>query len=187
MTNIHEISGHFNVRFLSYDDLENSFESPKIVESEMDKYSPYAQLRKKESGESIVLELFGKRIVQLTIKEALFIMEPLNYKSKEYFKYNFNKCNDKRIQDIVSSQTNEILLKPLGINIEEIPENLNEIFSISNDLNERKKKTNYYYFEFSPNSLIQQNTDLFIDIPVEKLLEEIMASLNMIEIDFKKA
>jgi hypothetical protein len=125
ISNVHEISGHINIFIQNlYNTDNNSFESPKIEGNMINLYSQYAKKRGKESGETIEILLFGKMIQELTIKEALFILEPLNYKKgKEDFKKRFKKCNNYEIKDIVSKDTVEIFLKPLGINIHSLPHN----------------------------------------------------------------
>ena len=70
----------------------------------------------------------------MTIKEALFILEPNNYNSLQEFKNNFKNCNTKKIKEIISKETNELYLKPLGINIEELEERSNKKYK-SNVIN----------------------------------------------------
>ena len=112
ITNIHEINGHL---YISYNKAHNKkknkiVDSPEIKKPDYHLYSNYAKGRRKESGELIEITLFGKRIRSLTIKEALFILEPLNYiRGKEFFKNNFIKCNDKKVNDIISPMTKENL------------------------------------------------------------------------------
>ena len=133
VSNIHEIGGHLNIRIQNFNSLDKRVESPKIVENET-LYTEYARVRKKESGETIEIALFGKWIGEMTIKEALFILEPNNYNSLQEFKNNFKNCNTKKIKEIISKETNELYLKPLGINIEELEERSNKKYK-SNVIN----------------------------------------------------
>lgn len=77
--NIHEIGGHLNVRYQYYISLNDKFDSPEIRKELEDLYTSYAVQRTKESGETIEIALFGKVKYELTIKEALFILNKENY------------------------------------------------------------------------------------------------------------
>ena len=98
-------------------------------------FSYYAKERKKESGESIEIALFGRRIRELTIKEALFIIEPSNYiKGLKSFTKNFNMCNKKDNLQIITPQTKSILMH-LGINVDELPNDSKKKFKMSHYAN----------------------------------------------------
>lgn len=126
ISNIHEICGHININIQNIFSQNNtSFESPEIEKNNYDLYSTYAKNRKKESGETIEIELFGRKIVYLTIREALFSLDPMNYaKGKKYFKDKFKTCNKLKFQDIVNESTKETFFKKLGIDIDKIPDNI---------------------------------------------------------------
>ena len=118
-------------------------ESLKIVENEK-LYTEYARERKKESGETIEISLFGKWIGEITLKEALYILEPNNYNSLQEFKNNFKKCNTKKIKEIISEETNELYLKPLGINIEELEDDSNKMYkNNSTNISRTEQKITY--------------------------------------------
>lgn len=97
IVNFHEILGHYNIRYQIYiDEHENKkkYNSPKI---DKDLSSDYAKGREdKESGENIEIKLFGRVISNLTLKEALYIINPSNYFKNDYwsFKKEFMKCNE---------------------------------------------------------------------------------------------
>jgi hypothetical protein len=118
-------------------------DSPEINKPDYHLYSNYEKGRRKESGELNEITLFGKRIRSLTIKEALFILEPLNYiRGKEFFKNNFIKCNDKKVNDIISPMTKENL-KSLDINIDELPIESNIKYSIKNHINKDNSEKSF--------------------------------------------
>ena len=143
VSNIHEIGGHLNIRIQNFNSLDKRVESPKIVENEK-LYTEYARERKKESGETIEISLFGKWIGEITLKEALYILEPNNYNSLQEFKNNFKKCNTKKIKEIISEETNELYLKPLGINIEELEDDSNKMYkNNSTNISRTEQKITY--------------------------------------------
>jgi len=133
ISNIHEIGGHTNINMQNrFSQGNKSFESPRI-DNNSNLYSVYAQTRKKESGETIEIELFGRKIDSLTIREALFSLDPINYtKGKKYFKENFTKCNSLEFKDIVNQSSKEKYFKNLGIDIDQIPDNIYKSFPLEN-------------------------------------------------------
>lgn len=133
ISNIHEIGGHININMQNRCCQDNkSFESPRIDDNS-NLYSVYAQTRKKESGETLEIELFGRKIDSLTIREALFSLDPINYtKGKKYFKENFKKCNTLKFEDIVNQSSKEKYFKNLGIDIDRIPDNIYKSFPLEN-------------------------------------------------------
>ena len=101
IVNLHEILGYFNIGYQIYSfgqDEKENYDSPIISK---DLSSDYAQKRggNKESGENIEINLFGRVISDLTVKEALFILNPSNYIQNNFnsFKSTFMKCNEKKI------------------------------------------------------------------------------------------
>ena len=129
VSNLHEICGHFNIRVQNFNSLNNSFDSPTI-EDNSNLYSDYAKLRKKESGETLEIKLFGRKIDSLTIKEALFILEPINYlNSLEDFTEKFKKCNYFKFEDIITKGTINSYLLYLGINYNELPKEFNKVYN----------------------------------------------------------
>ena len=127
VTNIHEISWHF---FVKNQNIINS-KNKKLLDLKNEKlFSNYAQGRKKESGESIEISLFGRRIRYLTIKEALYILEQDNYSLGVYeFKKGFLNCNSLDNKNIISEYSRR-LLSELGINFKELPNMSNETCNI---------------------------------------------------------
>ena len=126
VSNIHKIAGLLYLRIQKFISDDKRVESPKIIENE-----------------KLYIALFGKWIGEISIKEALFILEPNNYNSLQEFNNNFKKCNTKKIKEIISKETNELYLKPLGINIEELDDSSNKIYKnyASNIKRIEEKKT----------------------------------------------
>ena len=92
------------------------FNSPHIDNYNL--YSSYAKERGKESGESIEILLFGRKVEELTLKEALFVLKQNKYiHGKNYFLKKFNICNNMKIEDIISKQTIQAFLILLGIEL----------------------------------------------------------------------
>ena len=126
VSKIHKIAVLLNLRIQKFISDDKRVESPKIIENE-----------------KLYIALFGKWIGEISIKEALFILEPNNYNSLQEFNNNFKKCNTKKIKEIISKETNELYLKPLGINIEELDDSSNKIYKnyASNIKRIEEKKT----------------------------------------------
>ena len=170
--NIHEIGGHFNNRFQSFNSLENSFDSPEI-NYDQHLYSSYALEKKKESGESIEIALFGRRLRKLKIKEALFILDPLNYNiGIDDFKTNFNNCLNKEYKEIVNIASKETYLNRLGININDIPKEYNDYQTISNCVNLVNID------EFSIEALPNHFQEFYIDSSDLKFLRDTIEIIN---------
>lgn len=129
VSNIHEICGHINIRIQNFNLLDNSFDSPKI-ESNNNSYSDYAKLRNKESGETLEIIIFGRRLDEINIKEALFILEPNNYNDSLYnFKKKFKNCNSKEFEEIISEDTINNFFNPLGIFLKDLPKKIKMVYS----------------------------------------------------------
>ena len=140
ITNFHEILGHLNIGYQIYsfedEDKKKNFESPE-VNKELS--SEYAKKRgNKESGEDIEIKLFGRVITYLTLKEALFLLNPKNYIEKDYniFREKFKKCND---SDLYIDETfRNYLISFFGIN----PDNIRKCKNIKFKLEDSTKKSN---------------------------------------------
>ena len=140
ITNFHEILGHLNIGYQIYsfedEDKKKNFESPE-VNKELS--SEYAKKRgNKESGEDIEIKLFGRVITYLTLKEALFLLNPKNYIEKDYniFREKFKKCND---SDLYIDETfRNLLISFFGIN----PDNIRKCKNIKFKLEDSTKKSN---------------------------------------------
>ena len=145
ISNIHEISGHLNIAIQKrYSSNDKSFESSNIDKYDYNLFSQYAKEREKESGETMEILLFGRKIDELTIKEALFSLDPLNYVyGKNYFKDNFKKCNKMKFKDIVHESTKETYFKQLGIDIDKLPENINTSFTNKDIKNKITEETTF--------------------------------------------
>ena len=138
--NYHEILVHFNIgyqRYSSGEDKKDIYNSPKISK---DLSSDYAKSREgKESGEDIEIKLFGRVISDLTLKEALFILNPTNYLQNDYqsFKNKFMKCNEEKLY--IDEVFWDYLVNSFQINPKKILGAENKRYSL-NDL--IKKSTN---------------------------------------------
>ena len=133
VTNIHEIGVHLVIRISSLNsgNTNSIFGTPNINLKDKDLYTKYIQERVKEFGESLEIALFGRRIRELTIKEALFIIDPYNYiHGVNYFTENFKLCNSKDNIDIISPKT-KLFLKQLDIKFDELPNNSLKKFKFS--------------------------------------------------------
>ena len=118
--NIHEIGGHFNLRYQYFITLKKEFSSPIIDKNIKNLYSNYANKRDKESGETIEIKLFGKVKAGLTIKEALFILDKNNYELKsEEFRNRFMDCNNKKLDELLNDNL-KTFLSALGIDYKDL-------------------------------------------------------------------
>ena len=144
ITNLHEIGGHFYVRFQYFYSLNEGFESPNINESEKPSYSVFGNLRGKESGERLEIKLFGRVINKLTINEALYILNINNYNQNiKEFQKNFYACNSKSIGELIDNSL-EMFLTSLSIK--------------KDDLLNRNYIGQYYsILDFNPNKELEKN------------------------------
>lgn len=107
-------------------------------------YSEYGKLRKIESEETFEILLFGRNIEEITINEALFILNPFNYIfGKDKFGEGFNECNNKNIKELIDNIVDDLYLKPLGINIDELPKNSLKYYSSKISANKKNKNIKY--------------------------------------------
>ena len=128
--NLHEIGGHLNIKYQYYIFLKDEYCSPKIDKNSNENYyTKFAKEREKESGETIEIGLFGKVKSELTIKEALFILNKDNYalNAKE-FKKKFTACNSESLDNLINENLKTFLLN-LGINPEDLDKNDNTSYS----------------------------------------------------------
>ena len=114
------------------------------------------------------IRLFREVVNNLTLKQALFILNINNYKnSATFFKENFSYCNKKELKELLSDSCLTKLLLDLEINISEIlnlnKEQLNQSYSIkevesnSFPLKEFRHPENFY----SDNYILKQICDIF--------------------------
>ena len=140
--NQHEILGNFNIGYQIYSNPNEKkiFESPEINSLLS---SDFAKKRgNKESEENIEIKLYGRVIDFLTLKEALFILNPKNYKSdlvtfREYFK----KCNQDELN--IDEEFEVILKNDFNININNIPKNENYKHSITEFTKKNTEQSTY--------------------------------------------
>ena len=121
VANYHEILGNFNNGYQIYsfgEETKEDYESSKV---NRDLFTDYTKNRNdKESGEEIEIKLFGRLIDELTLKEALFILNPTNYFLNDYveFQKKFMKSNEEKMY------IDETFWKILVDNFKINPENL---------------------------------------------------------------
>ena len=125
---LYEILGHI-LLFIIGSLYDKTVQSP---ETKSDIYSKTARRREKESGEYLLVKLFGKLLKRLTINELCFIFNINNYSEENYenFTKYFSNCNNQEyeIPDILSE-----ILKNIKIDdLEEIPIDI----YVSKDYNE---------------------------------------------------
>ena len=123
VSNDHEILGHFNIGYQNY-----SFGE------EEEKKEDY-----KESGEDIEIKLFGRVIDELTLKEALFILNLSNYTQNDYcqFRKKFMECNKKDL--IIDETLWNILVDTFNINPENILKAKNETYHLNHLIKKTSK------------------------------------------------
>ena len=145
VVNFHELLGHFNIGYQSYNYSEENkekYDSPK-VKKELS--SDFAKKRNgQESGENIEINLLGRVINELTLKEALFLLNPKNYRDNDYssFREKFMKCNDSGID--IDEHFHGILLNIFKINPENLKNAENRKYSL-NDLIKKSPNDNQKY------------------------------------------
>ena len=121
--NLHEIGGHLYIKYQYYISLNEKSVSPQLKSEHQNLYSSSAIKRGKEAGEELEIELFGNIKNELTIKEALFLLNERNYALNLYeFKNKFLNCNKESLKDLIDENLKK-LLSNLGINYSELKEN----------------------------------------------------------------
>ena len=114
---MHEILGHVII-FIIKSLYDKTIKSPETKGKE---YSKVANIRGRESGEYLHVQLFGKLLNKITPKELCFIFNTDNYSENDYkiFTQKFLKCNDEKI---VKPKILIDLLNKININkISDIP------------------------------------------------------------------
>ena len=141
--NFHEILGHLNIKYQIYkygQEKKEYYNSPKVNKNLS---SDYAKGRDdRESGEDIEIKLFGRVILDLSLKEALFILNLTNYLVNDYnsFKNKFIKCDNEKIN--IDESFSDLLYKSFNINTNKILFAENKRYSfddlIKKSINNRK-------------------------------------------------
>ena len=121
--NEQEILVHYNIGYQIFRNQEQKkeYDSPKVSNEFLSDYQKNRD--DKELGEEIDIEikLYDREIDSLTLREALFILNPKNYQvDYEKFNENFKKCNKGKIN--IDQEFSDIL-KKFNINAKEIPNN----------------------------------------------------------------
>ena len=119
--NNHEILGNFNVGYQNYNTHKKKvFTSPSVTETLGYKFAKdrgwYGP------GENIEIQLYGRVIFELTLKEALFILNYNNYRCDyKEFRKNFEKCNNEKlvIDDFLITILNIFKINPKRFQEEE--------------------------------------------------------------------
>ena len=143
--NYHEILGHYNIGYQSFNYSEENkekYDSPKVSK---DFSSDFAKKRNdQESGENIEINLLGRVINELTLKEALFLLNPKNYSENNFssFREKFMKCNERKID--IDDNFRGILLNIFNINPENHKNEENRKYSL-NDLIKKSPNNNQKY------------------------------------------
>jgi len=124
--NEHEILGHYNIGYQLYNTKDKSKYQSPIIDKHL--ASDYAKDKHCiESGENIEIKLYGRVIVNMTLKEALFILNPKNYEDGlVQFNKKFMKCNEEPI--IIEKEFSDLLAK-FNIDSKAIPKK-NKTYSI---------------------------------------------------------
>ena len=136
-SNQKEILGHFNIGYQNYNHKkEINYESP-IVDKSFGSF--YAKSRNWfESGENIEIKLYGRVLFDLTLKEALFILNYNNYMTDyQSFQKNFKECNKEKLR--INNSLKQIL-KSFNIESDKLPYDDENYYSI--DKNVKKYSTN---------------------------------------------
>lgn len=167
---IHEIGGHLNMMYQNFFILDGNFDSPRICDNEKIYYSEYGLSRQKESGETLEIRLFGRKVNELTINEALYILNIKNYKQNlKSFLYNFKKCNLMKRSDLIDNSLEQILIG-LSIDIKSIMNEKNIAFPMMHSLKENRS------FMFNGRSLHHPIQFYFQDkknFTIKKLIDNI--------------
>ena len=102
-----------------------------LKENEKNFNYDYIKQRKKEFDVTLEKLLFGKRLIQITIKEALFIIDTHNYIfGLNNFTQNFKKCNNIQIENIIHPNIKQIL-SDLDIHLNQLPNDSKKLYIIN--------------------------------------------------------
>ena len=150
--------------------MNEGFESPDIEENEKLKYGFFGKLRNKESGERLEIKLFGRVINEITIKEALYILNINNYAQNiEDFKKNFANCNNININNLIDNSL-ENFLASLNINIEFLIDEKydGQYFSnLDSNPNKEIEKNEYFGISKHPLGLFEEPDEHKIKVMLE--------------------
>ena len=141
-TNEHEILGHFNIGYQNYFNKDKIYNSPIADKNQR---SEYANNREgKESRDNLEIKLYGRIIFNLTLNEAIFILDLRNYLCDfNTFRKNFQNCNKRKL-DIDDFLIN-YLRDNLDINGKNLPKNDETSYNLSNEIKKNNLTENTYY------------------------------------------
>lgn len=128
VNSVHEICCFLflNNKNFSSNNLKNN-----LKENEKNFNYDYIKQRKKEFDVTLEKLLFGKRMIQITIKEALFIIDTHNYIfGLNNFTQNFKKCNNIQIENIIHPNIKPIL-SDLDIHLNQLPNDSKKLYIIN--------------------------------------------------------
>ena len=126
------------MKYQNFFSTDENFDSPRINEAEKNYYTDYAISKKSESGETLEIRLFGRKVSSLTINEALYIINIKNYEQDyKSFRYNFNNCNYNKTSDLIDESLKQTLIG-LNISINDIINGKNILYSLPNSIKENK-------------------------------------------------
>lgn len=170
--NQHEILGHFNIEYQNYNlEKETNYKSP-IVDKSLGSF--YAKSRNWfDSGENIEIKLYGRMLFDLTLREALFILNYNNYMTDyQTFQRNFTKCNEEKLR--ISNSFKQIL-KSFNIESNKFPHDDDGIY-YSIEKNVKKYSTNNMHH----GNRGKHPFDLKIDPKIEEDNEKIEHIINLL-------
>ena len=141
-TNEHEIMGHFNIGYQNYFNKNKVYNSPIADKIQRSEYSNDRE--GKESGENIEIKLYGRVIFNLTLKEAIFILDLRNYLCDfNTFRNNFQNCNKREL--VVDKFLINYFRDNLDINVENLPKNDKTSYNLTNEIKKNNLNDNTYY------------------------------------------
>ena len=90
----------------------------------------------KDFKEKIEYELFWKSLIKVSMKGALFILESNNYNNCiKNFNKKFKSRHTKNLKEIISKESFDLYLKPLGVIYKELIINVNKVYKNINPNN----------------------------------------------------
>ena len=137
--------------------------------------------KKKEFDETIEIALFGNRITNLTINEALFIIDPSNYiKDLKTFRENFKECKNKNINDIITPSS-KVILTLLKINIDDLSDSNNKNYIMNPYINKSSQDNNIILHKE-----VLHPTEFYYKKSDKEPLDQILNYIDLIQEDMKK-